>query len=68
MVSLVTNAELERLTAPPVYRQTAPYRIPGAGLTVSAVMQPVRRHRCGRCANPHTYGREDCPRKWVRDG
>lgn len=19
------------------------------------------RHRCGRCANPFTYGREDCP-------
>lgn len=47
------------MTAPQHFTNQAP-PIPGAGLSVAGVEAPVRRHRCGRCANPYTYGREDC--------
>lgn len=28
---------------------------------VGAQAGEIRRHRCGRCANPYTGGSEDCP-------
>ncbi|MCW2287001.1 hypothetical protein EDF60_1652 [Leucobacter luti] len=55
------------LAAPDQYALVAASTNLGGGLTVSQVEEPVKRHRCGLCANPHTYGREDCPKNKERD-
>lgn len=63
----MTDQELDDLTAPSQYAPAAPVNL-GGGFMLADLDEPVKRHRCWRCANPHTYGREDCPRNRGRDG
>lgn len=64
----MTDAELEELTAPTEYSTVAPVQLDG-GLFVADVERPVRRDRCGYCANNGTgLSNPECNRPIHRRG